>query len=227
MRLAISLTLLAVLAGCSAPVSAEKAALETEDQKTLYALGLALSQRLTTAGFSEAEVETIQAGLADGLLGRDARVELQVYGPKIDGLIRAKMAAANEAEKKESQAFYEAKAAEEGAQKTASGALYFEVEPGTGATPAQTDSVKVHYHGTLRDGTVFDSSVDRGEPATFSLGGVVPCFSEGIQMMQVGGKAKLVCPAETAYGDRGSPPKISPGATIQFEVELLEIVGGS
>jgi FKBP-type peptidyl-prolyl cis-trans isomerase FkpA/FKBP-type peptidyl-prolyl cis-trans isomerase FklB len=227
MRLAISLTLLAVLAGCNAPVSAEKAALETEDQKTLYALGLALSQRLTTAGFSEAEVETIQAGLADGLLGREARVELQVYGPKIDGLIRAKMAAVNETEKKESQAFYEAKAAEEGARKTASGALYFELEPGSGATPAQTDSVKVHYHGTLRDGTVFDSSVDRGEPATFSLGSVVPCFSEGIQMMQVGGKAKLVCPAETAYGDRGSPPKISPGATIQFEVELLEIVTGS
>jgi FKBP-type peptidyl-prolyl cis-trans isomerase FkpA/FKBP-type peptidyl-prolyl cis-trans isomerase FklB len=84
--------------------------------------------------------------------------------------------------------------------------------------------VRVHYHGTLTDGTVFDSSVQRGEPATFALNGVIPCFREGVQLMKVGGKSRLVCPAPLAYGDRGAPPKIRPGATLVFEVELLEIV---
>jgi FKBP-type peptidyl-prolyl cis-trans isomerase len=82
----------------------------------------------------------------------------------------------------------------------------------------------VHYHGTLTDGTVFDSSVQRNEPVTFPLNGVIPCFREGVQLMKVGGKSRLVCPADLAYGDRGAPPRIKPGATLVFEIELLEIV---
>jgi FKBP-type peptidyl-prolyl cis-trans isomerase FkpA/FKBP-type peptidyl-prolyl cis-trans isomerase FklB len=84
--------------------------------------------------------------------------------------------------------------------------------------------VKVHYIGTLADGTVFDSSVQRGQPATFPLGNVIKCWSEGVQKIKVGGKSRLVCPANLAYGERGSPPVIKPGATLVFEVELLEIV---
>jgi FKBP-type peptidyl-prolyl cis-trans isomerase FkpA/FKBP-type peptidyl-prolyl cis-trans isomerase FklB len=84
--------------------------------------------------------------------------------------------------------------------------------------------VKVHYHGTLTDGTVFDSSVQRKEPATFPLNGVIPCWTEGVQLMKAGGKSRLVCPASLAYGDRGAPPRIRPGATLVFEVELLEIL---
>ena len=227
MRPVICLLLLFILVGCASTGSAapEEASLETDDEKTLYAMGLMLSRQLASAGFSEAEVETINAGLTDGLLGRDARVELQVYGPKIQPMVQAKMAAIGELEKKESQTYCEAKAKEEGAQVTASGAIYFEVEPGSGASPSGTDRVKVHYHGTLRDGKVFDSSVDKGEPVTFGLNAVVACFSEGIQKMKVGGKAKLVCPSDTAYGDRGSPPLIKPGAAINFDVELIEIVG--
>jgi len=82
----------------------------------------------------------------------------------------------------------------------------------------------VHYHGTLVDGTVFDSSVDRKEAVTFPLDGVIPCWTQGVQLMKVGGKSKLVCPPDLAYGDRGAPPRIKPGATLVFEVELLEIV---
>ncbi|MDX1389035.1 MAG: FKBP-type peptidyl-prolyl cis-trans isomerase, partial [Acidobacteriota bacterium] len=161
------------------------------------------------------------------LLGRDPQVDLNEYRMKIQGMVQAKMLAAAEKEKEESNAYVETMSKKDGAQMTTSGAIYFEVEAGDGAAPAATDRVTVHYHGTLPDGTVFDSSVDRGEPVTFSLNGVVPCFSEGIQMMKVGGKAKLVCPSDTAYGDRGSPPLIKPGAAINFDVELIEIAAGS
>ena len=233
MRPVICLMLLSLLVGCASSGSAApegeasgeaKSSIENEDDKILYATGLAVSRQLAAAGFTEAEVEMINAGLTDGLLRREPKVDLEVYGPKIQGMVQAKIAAAAQIEKQESQAYVDEMAKEEGAQMTESGAIYFEIEPGTGASPAKTDRVKVHYHGYLRDGTVFDSSVDRGEPVTFSLGSVVACFSEGIQMMKVGGKAKLVCPSETAYGDRGSPPKIKGGETINFDVELIEIV---
>jgi FKBP-type peptidyl-prolyl cis-trans isomerase FkpA len=97
------------------------------------------------------------------------------------------------------------------------------VKEGSGASPALTDTVKVHYHGTLRDGTVFDSSVDRGEPAEFPLDRVIPCWTEAVQTMKVGEKAHITCPSEIAYGDRGAPPKIKGGAALAFDVELIEI----
>jgi FKBP-type peptidyl-prolyl cis-trans isomerase FkpA len=100
--------------------------------------------------------------------------------------------------------------------------VYIPVAAGTGASPKATDTVNVHYHGTLRDGTVFDSSVERGEPISFPLNGVIACWTEGLQKMKVGGKAKLVCPSDTAYGDAGQGP-IPGGAALVFEVELLGI----
>jgi FKBP-type peptidyl-prolyl cis-trans isomerase FkpA len=94
---------------------------------------------------------------------------------------------------------------------------------GTGATPTATDRVTVHYHGTFPDGKVFDSSVDRGQPATFPLNRVIDCWTEGVQLIKVGGKAQLICPPQTAYGPRGQPPLIPPDATLHFEVELIAI----
>ena len=120
--------------------------------------------------------------------------------------------------------FEDKAAAEEGATKTESGAIVIPISEGTGPMPTAGDTVKVHYHGTLIDGSVFDSSVDRKTPATFPLNGVIKCWTEGLQKIKVGGKARLVCPADVAYGERGSPPRIKPGATLVFEVELLEIV---
>jgi FKBP-type peptidyl-prolyl cis-trans isomerase FkpA/FKBP-type peptidyl-prolyl cis-trans isomerase FklB len=128
------------------------------------------------------------------------------------------------AEQKRGQAVVDKAAAEKGATKTASGLVIVPIKPGAGPSPKATDRVRVHYHGTLADGVVFDSSVQRGEPATFPLNGVIPCWTEGLQLMKVGGKSRLVCPASLAYGDRGAPPRIKPGATLLFEVELLEIL---
>jgi len=121
--------------------------------------------------------------------------------------------------------FADKAAAEPGAQRTASGLVYRDLKPGTGAHPTANDMVKVHYRGTLIDGTEFDSSYKRNEPATFPLRNVIPCWTEGVQMMKVGGKAQLVCPSSIAYGDAGSPPVIPGGATLVFEVELLAIGG--
>jgi FKBP-type peptidyl-prolyl cis-trans isomerase FkpA/FKBP-type peptidyl-prolyl cis-trans isomerase FklB len=206
------------------PVCAADTDLRTEDDKTLYALGLALSRNLGTFNLTEAELGKVQQGLADGVLNRPRQVEFDAYASKVQALAKARTSAAAEVEKKAATEFLEHATAEKGARKTASGLIYSELKAGTGESPKATDRVKVHYHGTLRDGTVFDSSVKRNEPATFPLNGVIPCWTEGVQLMKVGGKSKLVCPSSIAYGDRGSPPVIKPGAALVFEVELLEIV---
>jgi FKBP-type peptidyl-prolyl cis-trans isomerase FkpA/FKBP-type peptidyl-prolyl cis-trans isomerase FklB len=196
----------------------------TEEQKTLYAVGVVLSRSLGTFGLSEAELAQVQAGLADGVLGRPLRVDPQAYGPKIQALQAARAGAAAATERKAGQAYVARAAAEKGATRTASGIVMTTLRAGTGPSPRAADQVRVHYHGTLTDGTVFDSSVERKEPATFALNRVIPCWTEAVQLMRVGGKSRLVCPADLAYGDRGAPPRIKPGATLVFEVELLEIV---
>jgi FKBP-type peptidyl-prolyl cis-trans isomerase FkpA len=124
-----------------------------------------------------------------------------------------------------SKAYLEKAAAMPGAARTASGLVYRELTPGTGSSPKVTDVVKVHYRGTLVDGTEFDSSYKRNEPAQFPLNRVIPCWTEGVQKMKVGGKSQLVCPSNIGYGDAGSPPAIPGGATLIFEIELLGIGG--
>ncbi len=206
------------LAGAAAPEP------KSEEQKTLYALGLAISRSLGSFTLSEAELEIVKAGITDGVQNKSPKVDLQVYGPKIQELQTARAGAVAATERKAGQTFVDKAAAEKGATRTASGAIVTTLKAGTGPSPKLTDKVKVHYHGTLTDGTVFDSSVQRKEPASFPLHGVIKCWGEGVQAMKVGGKSRLVCPPDTAYGDRGAPPRIKPGATLVFEVELLEIV---
>jgi FKBP-type peptidyl-prolyl cis-trans isomerase FkpA/FKBP-type peptidyl-prolyl cis-trans isomerase FklB len=198
--------------------------LKTDEQKTLYAIGLAVAGSLGTFALSPAELELVKAGITDGVLNRQRQVDLQGYMSKIQELQRTRAATVAAAEQKSGQALLDKAASEKGATKTASGLVMVPIKAGTGASPKATDRVKVHYHGTLADGSVFDSSVQRGEPATFPLNGVIPCWTEGLQLMKVGGKSRLVCPAAIAYGDRGAPPRIKPGSTLTFEVELLEIV---
>src|SRR5215470_17504 len=118
--------------------------------------------------------------------------------------------------KPESAAFLDKAAAEPGAIKTASGLVYREITPGSGPSPKASDIVTVNYRGTLTDGTEFDSSYKRNQPTQFPLNQVIPCWTEGLQRMKVGGKSHLVCPSDIGYGDRGMPPKIRPGATLVF-----------
>ncbi len=221
MKKLLPVALLASALTASSVLAAEPT---SDDQKTLYALGLAMSQSLATFGLSETELEQVKAGLTDGVLKHTPKVNVQEFMPKIQQLQQARAAGVAEGEKKEGAAFQAKAAAEKGAVKTDSGLVIVPIKPGTGESPKATDTVKVHYHGTLIDGTVFDSSVQRGQPATFPLGGVIPCWTEGVQRMKVGEKSRLVCPSSIAYGDRGAPPRIKPGATLVFEVELLEIV---
>ena len=195
----------------------------SEEQKILYALGLAMSQSLANFSLSEAELEMVKSGLTDGVLKQTPKVNAQEFMPKIQQLQQARSAVAAEGEKKAGAAFLTKAETEKGAVKTDSGLIISTIKPGTGASPKATDTVKVHYHGTLTDGTVFDSSVQRGQPVEFPLNRVIPCWTEGVQRMKVGEKSRLVCPSQIAYGDRGAPPNIKPGATLIFEVELLEI----
>jgi FKBP-type peptidyl-prolyl cis-trans isomerase FkpA len=199
--------------------------LKTEDDKDLYTIGVIMSRSLGPLSLTAAELDTVLAGLTDGVLNREKKVDINAYTPKVQLFVQARTTAAAAAEKKASQAFLEKAAQEPGAKKTGSGLIYIETKAGTGNQPKATDQVKVDYRGTLTDGTVFDSSVQRGQPATFVLADVIKCWTEGLQLMKVGGKAKLICPSDIAYGDRGSPPKIKPGATLVFEVELLDIEG--
>jgi FKBP-type peptidyl-prolyl cis-trans isomerase len=208
----------------SGAASGAEPKIETDDQKTIYALGLALARNVESYMLTTEELEVLKAGLSDGVLKKTPKVDLEQFRQKLQALSQARTAQAAEAEKKDSEDFLKKAQGEKGAVRSDSGLIYIDIKPGTGDSPKATDTVKVHYHGTLRDGSVFDSSVQRGTPASFPLNRVIPCWTEGVQKMKVGGKAKLICPSAIAYGDRGAPPKIKPGAALTFEVELLEVV---
>ena len=202
--------------------SAQSAELATDQDKTIYAIGLVLGQQVNDFKFTAGEIDIVTQGMKDAVLGVEPKVALDVYGPRIQTLMQERTAAVSAAEKQASDAWVAEQAALPGAQRSATGVIVIPITEGSGPNPTAESTVRVHYHGTLRDGTVFDSSVQRGEPISFPLNRVIPCWTEGVQKIKVGGKAKLVCPSDTAYGDQGSGD-IKPGAALAFEVELLAI----
>lgn len=207
------------------PKPAAPPPLMTDDEKTIYSLGLSIYRSLAQFDLSPAELEIVKRGLTDAAAGKPA-VELSQWGPKIDPLAQARAGRVLAREKAAAQTYLAKAAAEPGAIKTESGLIYRELTAGSGPSPKATDTVKVNYRGTLVNGTEFDSSYRRNEPAQFALNGVIRCWTEGVQKMKVGGKAVLVCPSDLAYGDRGNP-SIPGGATLIFEIELLEIAGAT
>jgi FKBP-type peptidyl-prolyl cis-trans isomerase len=193
-----------------------------EDADALYGLGLSMAQQMGPFDLSAEDLDHVIKGLRDGIAGTPSQ-PLEGLDPKIRALVASRSGRVLAKAKAEGALFQAKVGKEPGAQTTKTGLVFVPIKPGTGASPTLANKVTVHYRGTFMDGREFDSSYKRGEPTSFPLGGVVPCWKEGVAMMKKGGKAKLVCPSDLAYGDRGAPPDISPGATLVFEVELLEI----
>ncbi len=201
---------------CVAAATVHAAEPQTDEQKALYALGVAMSQNISSFNLSDAELEFVKAGVADGAKGKTPKFDPQQYFPKLQEMQKTRSAAA-------SKVILDKAAAEKGAKRTASGLIITTLKEGKGVAPKETDTVKVHYQGTLPNGQVFDTSIG-GDPVSFPLNKVIKCWTEGVQLMKVGGKSKLVCPSEIAYGEAGAAQgKIPPGATLIFEVELLDI----
>jgi FKBP-type peptidyl-prolyl cis-trans isomerase FkpA len=197
---------------------------ETDDEKAFYSIGTSIASQLERAKpISESELDVLVQGLRDAVREKTLSVEQNEGATLVRAMLEQREARAIEAETGAAVEFLAAEAAKKDAQTTESGLIYTVIKAGTGPSPSATDKVRVHYHGTLRDGTVFDSSVERGEAAEFPLNRVIPCWTEGVAMMKVGGKSRLVCPAEIAYGNR-STGRIPAGAALTFEVELIEIL---
>ncbi len=202
----------------------QRPVLNSDDEKTIYAIGYDMGIKLKTLQLSMKERDTLKMGIDDGVSGKTPQVEPREFLAKVGDMIRTRQKAFAENEKEESKKFMDDAEKKEKAEKTNSGLIYISVKEGEGEKPKSSDRVKVNYHGTLRSGEVFDSTRERKEPAIFRLDRVIKCWQEGVQKMKVGGQSELYCPSDLAYGDRGAPPKIPPGAVLKFEVELLEIV---
>jgi len=216
----------AVLSGCAEPAgdaSSQSGDLMNDEQQTLYALGAALANNLREIELSAEDKRFVRQGFEDAVSGAPARVDVASFVPRIQALREQRLAATIAARRENGAAFLEQAAAQPKAVKTASGLVFRELTPGAGRQSGEHDVVTVHYEGALHDGTVIDSSLKRGKPVEFRVNGVIACWKEALLMMRAGGKSRIVCPPDLAYGDGGSPPAVPPGAALTFEIELLEI----
>jgi len=224
-RLLLAVSAVAALSACTQVAKTPEPA--TDDEKAMYSLGVMLSQSVVSFELTDNELVMVKAGLADGAQSKAKyeMSEIESHIPRLQELQSERATAAVTREKEAGAAYLEKAAAESGAKKLESGFVYKEVTAGTGAQPNAEDTVRVHYEGRFVDGKVFDSSIERGEPATFPLGAVIRCWTEGLQQMKVGGKAQLTCPSDLAYGDQPPSRDMRAGATLVFDVELLGIEG--
>jgi len=214
---------------CTSKAGSGNAEIKTTNQKYSYMIGRDIGNSLKELD-TIVQMPQLMRGIQDVLKKQPSVIpdaELtqlkQELGAKMQQEQMAKSQEMGDKNKKEGEAFLTENKTKKGVITTASGLQYIVIKEGTGPKPAATDKVKVHYTGTLIDGTKFDSSYDRKEPVTFPVNGVIPGWSEGLQLMHVGGKYKLFVPSNLAYGPRGAGQQIGPDATLIFEVELLSI----
>ena len=197
--------------------------LNTQMDSVSYSLGISVANNLKSSGFESIETQALASAFSDVFEGNEVKINEE----DANMLIQEYFVELSQKKSQEAisagQAFLDENGKKEGVTTTASGLQYEVLTNGTGATPVETDQVTVHYHGTLVDGTVFDSSVERGQPATFPVNGVIPGWVEALQLMNVGSKYKLYIPSDLAYGERGAGGSIGPNETLIFEVELLSI----
>jgi FKBP-type peptidyl-prolyl cis-trans isomerase len=203
--------------------------LDTDIQRASYAYGMDVGTSLLRSGL-DLDVDAFVQGFRDTLEGRHPLLTdaekmqiMQDFAQQMREKQQAQMEEASAQNLAEGTAFLEANKSAEGVKVTDSGLQYIIEKEGTGKRPTANSRVKVNYIGTLIDGTKFDSSYDRGEPAEFPLSGVIPAWTEGVQLIKEGGKIKLFAPPDLAYGERGAPPVIGPNATLIFEIELIEV----
>ena len=226
-RLTTNLAALALLL-CASVASAEGADLKDPKQKLSYAIGTEIGANLKKQGV-DIDPKAFSAGLADALAGKlqmtDAEIKEAMNSARTQLIAKqqAKQQADATVNAKAGDTFLAANAKKEGVKTTASGLQYKVLKTGAGKTPGPKDTVKVHYQGTLPDGTVFDSSIARGEPVTFQVDGVIPGWTEALQLMKEGDKYQLVIPPKLAYGASGAGDKIGPNQVLIFEVELIDI----
>ena len=197
--------------------------LNTKMDSVSYSLGVSVANNLKSSGFESIETHAVASAFSDVFEGYEVKINEEDANMLIqDYFVELSQKKSQEAISA-GQAFLDENGKKEGVTTTASGLQYEVLTNGTGATPVETDQVTVHYHGTLVDGTVFDSSVERGQPATFPVNGVIPGWVEALQLMNIGSKYKLYIPSDLAYGERGAGGSIGPNETLIFEVELLSI----
>jgi FKBP-type peptidyl-prolyl cis-trans isomerase FklB len=200
----------------------------TIESRASYGVGRQMGEQLASNPFEGVDAEAVAQGVIDALTGKEsqvARPELEEAFRTIGSRMQEKQEAQTKMQAKAGEIFLAENAKKEGVTVTASGLQYEVITAGTGAKPSAQSRVKTHYHGTLIDGTVFDSSYNRGEPIDFAVGGVIAGWTEALQLMPVGSKWRLYIPHNLAYGERGAGASIAPFAALIFDVELLDIVG--
>ena len=195
----------------------------TEEEKTLYAVGLVFARQLSAFDLTRAELKRVKQGLNDGIAGRPPRVDFVTYSKKSQELGIARRDAHGTKLAAQADAYVEKAAKEEGAVKTKSGAVYLSLKEGEGTSPLESDTVKVHYRGTLIDGREIESTYKTGQPDEGPVNEFFKCLVDGLPLMKPHGKARIICPPSSAYGKEGVGV-IPPNATLILEVELLEIV---
>ena len=224
----------------AAPKAAPKAATKTapaapkdpfksDEERSAYTIGFMQGRNFAPFKLTPTELKAVQAGLSDSITGAPPKIDIRFYASRVNDFLNARINSVAGPEKEKGRVFTEKFVKEFKPQPIPGGGWYLETKAGTGPMPKSTALIKAHYRGTLVDGTQFDSSYDRGVPLETVLfpgdpRSVIACWQNAFQMMKVGGAAKIVCPSEVAYKFEEKPPLIKPGATLVFEVELLEIV---
>ena len=200
---------------------------QTAEQRVSYGIGRQMGEQILENPFEGLEIEAVLSGLADSLNHVDKPIpedDMEAAFEQVRARIKSQHAAAGEGQSAEGETFLADNAKREGVTVTASGMQYEIITAGDGSKPTSASTVRTHYHGTLIDGTVFDSSYERGEPAEFPVNGVIAGWTEALQMMGVGSKWRLFLSHELAYGERGAGSDIRPYAALVFDVELLDIL---
>lgn len=197
---------------------------DTQEEKFSYAIGLSLASNLLQSRINKVELNSLFQAITDVMQGSVPKISPSEANQVIEEYFNHQQASLGSVNAKEGEDFLLKNKSEEGVVELASGLQYMIIESGNGKSPKATDKVKCHYHGTLINGTIFDSSVQRGEPAIFPVNGVIKGWIEALQLMNTGSKWRLFIPPHLAYGDHGAGGAIGPKATLIFDVELLEII---